>query len=62
MTSVVFAFDEEFVGLLLLCVRYGVVFAPLSLVVYLRLVQWCHGAPGVIPMLTKAHEVFEDDR
>ncbi|CAM9962804.1 unnamed protein product [Pylaiella littoralis] len=27
-----------------------------------RLVQWCHGASGVIPMLTKAHEVFEDDR
>lgn len=28
----------------------------------LRLVQWCHGAPGIIPMLTKAHEVFEDER
>ncbi|CAN0363875.1 unnamed protein product [Ectocarpus sp. 12 AP-2014] len=27
-----------------------------------RLVQWCHGSPGIIPMLTKAHEVFEDDR
>lgn len=38
---------------------------PPPLVVYVfnvRLVQWCHGAPGVIPMLTKAHEVFEDDR
>jgi lantibiotic modifying enzyme len=26
------------------------------------LVHWCHGAPGVIPTLCKAHEVFGDDR
>ena len=24
------------------------------------LVHWCHGAPGVIPLLHRAYEVFED--
>jgi len=26
------------------------------------LVHWCHGAPGIIPTLCKAYEVFGDDR
>lgn len=27
-----------------------------------ELVQWCHGAPGHVLLLIKAHEVFKDDR
>ncbi|KAG8188176.1 hypothetical protein JTE90_019455 [Oedothorax gibbosus] len=27
-----------------------------------RLVHWCHGAPGLIYMLLKAHEVFQDEK
>ncbi|KAJ0180506.1 hypothetical protein K1T71_003910 [Dendrolimus kikuchii] len=27
-----------------------------------RLVQWCHGAPGFIPLCVLAHQIFEDDK
>ncbi|XP_063531099.1 lanC-like protein 2 isoform X1 [Cydia strobilella] len=27
-----------------------------------RLVQWCHGAPGFVPMLILAHQIFGDDK
>ncbi|KAL0893873.1 hypothetical protein ABMA27_013978 [Loxostege sticticalis] len=27
-----------------------------------RLVQWCHGAPGFVPLCILAHQVFEDDK
>ncbi|KAG7278689.1 hypothetical protein CRUP_030083 [Coryphaenoides rupestris] len=27
-----------------------------------RLVHWCHGAPGVVPMLLMAYKVFKDDK
>ncbi|KAI8435024.1 hypothetical protein MSG28_003459 [Choristoneura fumiferana] len=26
-----------------------------------RLVQWCHGAPGFVPLCLLAHKVFDDD-
>ncbi|RZF38543.1 hypothetical protein LSTR_LSTR006138 [Laodelphax striatellus] len=27
-----------------------------------RLVQWCHGAPGVVQLMSKAYEVFGDEK
>ncbi|KAM3963597.1 lanC-like protein 2 [Aphomia sociella] len=27
-----------------------------------RLVQWCHGAPGFVPLCLLAHQIFEEDK